>query len=138
AQARADLEIRGLPALSARIEKVGDPVTVGGRVTYHVTVTNTGSLPGNDVTVQATLPPELRVVNANGPAQAQINDRQVVFRGVNGVQPKQSLRYTIETQALKAGDVRLEVKVNSDALSARGAVTKQGSTRTHAPLHADP
>ncbi len=138
AQARAELEIRGLPAFSTRIEKVGDPAPVGGRVTYHVTVTNTGSLPGNGVTVEASLPPELRVVNANGPVQPRVGERAVAFPGVNSVQPRQTLRYTIETQAVKAGDARFEVKVNSDALSAGGAVTKQESTRVYEPMNGRP
>lgn len=131
ARAQAELEIRGLPALSTRIEKVGDPVPVGGRITYHLLVTNTGTLPSNDVAIQATLPPELRFITSAGPTQGREKGGQVVFPPVNGLQPKQSIRYSIEAEALKIGDVRFEAKVSSDALASLGAVTKQESTRIY-------
>lgn len=132
-EARAELEIRGIPALAAQVEKTGDPVAVGGRITYQVIVTNTGSLPGNGITLEANLPPELRLVNAAGPTHAQptIAPHKVSFSGVSGLAPKQSLRYVFEAQALKPGDVRISLKVNSDALASRGAVTKEESTRVY-------
>jgi uncharacterized repeat protein (TIGR01451 family) len=131
AQARAELEIRGLPALATQIEKLGDPVAVGGRITYRVTVINTGSLPANDVTVEVTLPRELLVVSANGPGQPRVAGQQVMFPEVSGVPPRQAVRYVIQAEALEPGDLRVEVKVNSAGLAGGGAVTTQESTRVY-------
>jgi uncharacterized repeat protein (TIGR01451 family) len=136
-QTTAPLEILGLPAYSLDITKVGDPVQVGSKLTYRVTVTNTGSLPGKQVEIVATVPAELQVVNTDGPVKPRPMGQQLLFPAVDGPAPRQALTYTIETQAVKANnDVRFTVELRSATLEK--PVVKQESTTILAPLNGRP
>jgi len=135
-QAESPLEIRGLPAYLLEITKLGDPVLVGGKVVYKIAVTNTGSLPANQVEITALVPKELTVGNTDGPTKARLDGNKVVFPPVDGVQPKQALTYTIEATAQQAGDVRFQAELRSPALSE--PVIKQESTSIYPPANGNP
>jgi uncharacterized repeat protein (TIGR01451 family) len=130
-QSEAVLEIRGIPAYSLDITKVGDPVQVGGKITYRISVTNTGSLPGNQVEISAGLPKEMQVASTDGPTKARIEGNRVIFPALDALQPKQTVTYTIEAQALQPGDVRFRAELRSASL--REPVIKEESTNIYAP-----
>jgi uncharacterized repeat protein (TIGR01451 family) len=125
----AVLEILGLPAFALDLKKEGDPVEVGGRVTYRIAVTNTGTLAGNQVEIIATVPPQLRVVNTGGPTQARVEGQRVIFPPVEALPPKQTLNYSIDVQALQVGDVRFRVELRS--LMLKDPVIKEESTNIY-------
>jgi uncharacterized repeat protein (TIGR01451 family) len=125
-QAEAALEILGLPAYSLEVRKVGDPVPVGGKMTYQIAVTNTGSLPGTGVEIVARVPPEMQVANTSGPTKARVDGQNVLFPALESLQPKQTVSYTVEVLALRAGDVRFQAELRSSTL--REPVIKQEST----------
>jgi uncharacterized repeat protein (TIGR01451 family) len=125
-QAEAVLEILGLPAFSLEIHKTGDPVPVGGRMTYEIAVTNTGSLPATGVELVARVPAEMRVMDTTGPAKARVAGQNVLFPALANLQPKQTVTYTIQVMGLRPGDVRFQVELRSSTL--REPVIKQEST----------
>jgi uncharacterized repeat protein (TIGR01451 family) len=131
AQAESAIEINGLPAFRMEVSDRDDPVEVGGRTGYRIEVTNQGSLPGNQVTVAAVVPPQLRVVTANGPAQPRIEAGRVTFPPVDSLPPGQKMVYTVEVQALQAGDVRFRVELTSSTLTE--PVIEEESTNVYAP-----
>jgi uncharacterized repeat protein (TIGR01451 family) len=112
------LEILGLAALRLEAVDIGDPAEVGKQVTYQVEVTNTGSLPANQVEIKAYIPDEMKVLAAPGPSLFTLDKNVVTFAKVDALPAGKSLRYTIEVQALKAGDVRFRVELRSLALQA--------------------
>jgi uncharacterized repeat protein (TIGR01451 family) len=130
-QAEAGLEILGLPAFSLDVRKVGDPVAVGGKMTYQIVVTNTGSLPATGVEMVVRVPPEMQVANTAGPTQARVNGQNVLFPAIEALPPKQTATYTIEVLALRPGDVRLQAELRSTTL--REPVIKQESTNIIVP-----
>ena len=132
-QSEAPLEIRGLPAFSLDITKLGDPVLVGGKVIYKVAVTNTGSQPANQIEITATVPKEMAVGNTDGPSKARLDGQRVIFPAVDRLQPKQMMTYTIEAQAQQAGDVRFQVELRNPALTE--PVIKQESTSIYPPTN---
>jgi hypothetical protein len=95
-------------------------------LTYQIDVLNTGTLAGNQVQITATLPKEVRLVNATGPARFQQDGQKVVFAPVDNLQPKQSFTYTIEVEAVQPGDVRFQVALRSQTLTE--PVMKEEST----------
>jgi uncharacterized repeat protein (TIGR01451 family) len=95
-----------------------DPVEVGANTTYKIEVTNQGSLPGNKVQMSCTVPPQMKIVKADGPTQATTVGQKVLFPPVETLGPKETLTYSIEVQALKAGDVRFVAELRSETLSA--------------------
>jgi uncharacterized repeat protein (TIGR01451 family) len=131
AEAQAPLEILGLAALRLEAVDIGDPCEVGKQVTYQIEVKNTGSLPANQVEIQAFLPPELEPVTGNGPTPAKIEKQLVTFGKLDALQPDQEAKYTIIARAVKAGDVRFRVRLNSLAL--RQPVEEEESTTITAP-----
>jgi uncharacterized repeat protein (TIGR01451 family) len=133
-QTETTLAILGVPAFGLEITKSGDPALVGGKVTYKIGVTNTGSLPANQVAITAIVPKEkLQVLNTDGPMKARIDGDRVIFPPVEALQPKQTLSYTVETKALQAGDVRFRVELGSGSLSA--PVIKEESTSIYPPTN---
>jgi uncharacterized repeat protein (TIGR01451 family) len=129
--AEAAVEIRGLPAFRLEVFDVVDPVQVGGRTTYKIAVTNQGTQAGNQVEIVAVVPPQMRPVNANGPTQPRIEGQRVVFPPVAAVQPKQTLEYAVEVEAIAAGDARFRVELRSATL--REPVIEEESTNIYAP-----
>jgi uncharacterized repeat protein (TIGR01451 family) len=125
-RAEAVLQILAVPAYSLDLQKFGDPVPVGGKITYRIAVTNTGSLPGNQVEISATVPKELQVTNTDGPTKARLEAGRVIFPSVDNLQPKQTLNYSIECQALQPGDVRFRVELRTATV--REPVVKEEST----------
>jgi uncharacterized repeat protein (TIGR01451 family) len=116
-QGEALLEIRGVPGFKFDVTKSNGAVPIGGSAGYKITVTNTGTLPANQVEIAATVPPELAVTNTSGPNQARVEGDRVLFPALDGLQPKQTFTYFIEVKARKAGDVRFRVELRSASLS---------------------
>lgn len=135
-QAEAALEVRGLPAFAVELQDQGDPAPLGGGVTYRVVVTNTGSLPANQVELAATVPAQLRIVRAQGPTTPRAEGQRLVFPVVDGLRPQQALTYTVETQAVQAGDGRFRLELRSETL--REPVIKEESTNVYAPPGSTP
>jgi uncharacterized repeat protein (TIGR01451 family) len=115
-QAEASVEIRGLPAFRLEVVDVDDPIQVGGRTAYKIDVTNQGSLPGDHVEIVAVVPAQMRLIKANGPSNPKIDGQRVIFPPVDGVQPKQTLHYTVEVEALQPGDARFHVELRTATL----------------------
>jgi uncharacterized repeat protein (TIGR01451 family) len=132
AQAQASLEIVGIPALRLEVVDEGDPVEVGKTVTYRIEVTNTGSLPAKRVEIKALVPGELRVVpnKATGPSLATVTGQTVTFAAVD-VEPQKTVRYLIEAEGLKPGDVRFRAELRSQALDQ--PVIEEESTTIYDP-----
>jgi len=130
-QAEAVLEIRGLPAFSLEVTKLGDPVLVGGKVVYKIVVTNTGSLPGNQIQITANVPKEMTVGTTDGPSNARIEGNRVIYPPVDGLQSRQAFTYTIEAAAQQPGDVRFQAELRATGLTE--PVSKQESTNIYPP-----
>jgi uncharacterized repeat protein (TIGR01451 family) len=130
-QAEAALEIRGVPAFRLEVKDIDDPIEVGARTTYTIDVTNQGSLPGNGVQITALVPAQMRLIGANGPSKPDIQGQKVTFPAVDGLQPKQTLHYTVDVEALQAGDARFRVELRSATLSE--PVIEEESTNIYAP-----
>jgi hypothetical protein len=131
-QTDAAIEIRGLPAFKLEVVDTVDPVPVGGRTSYKISVTNQGSLPGNQVQIVATVPPQVRVINANGPSQPRFEGQRVIFPAVDGLQPKQVFSYSVDVEALQAGDARFHVELRSTTLTE--PVIEEESTTVFVPV----
>lgn len=125
-QANATMEIRGLPAYRLEVSDSDDPIEVGANTTYTMDVTNQGSLPGNGIVMEADVPAEMRIVAAHGPTAPRYTGQHVSFAAVDGLQPKQALRYTITVQPVKPGDLRFRASLTSSTL--KQPVIKEEST----------
>jgi uncharacterized repeat protein (TIGR01451 family) len=124
--AEAALAIQGLPAFKLDVKDLDDPVEVGGRTSYRITVTNTGSLPGNQVQIVALLPPQMRLLSASGRSPYRSDGPRVVFEPLPSLEQGQAVTCTIEVEAVQAGDARFRAELTSTTL--REPIAKEEST----------
>jgi uncharacterized repeat protein (TIGR01451 family) len=129
-EAQAAIEIFGMPTLRLEMSDQGDPAEVGNKVTYQVVVTNTGTLPANDIDVKATIPAETKLLAVKGATDEKetVAGPVIVFPKASNVAPGQRLVYLIEVVAVRAADARFQVEVNSPLLPG-GPLVEQESTR---------
>ena len=125
-RANASLAVLGLPAYKMTVENRDDPVEVGGRTAYRVQVKNTGSLPGDHVQVAAVVPPQMRVVTANGPATYRVDGGRVTFTPLDALPPGQTATYVVEVEAVQAGESRFRAELTTG--TTREPVVKEEST----------
>ena len=126
----ADIQVRGLPAFRIDVKDRDDPLEVGKRTVYTIEVSNQGTVPGKQVQVVATVPPQMRLENASGPATYKVAGQKVTFTAIDGLGPGQTWKYSVEVTALKPGDARFQVELKSSSLS--DPVVAQQSTTVFA------
>jgi uncharacterized repeat protein (TIGR01451 family) len=128
AQAQKGMEVAGVPGLDLQhFPETVDPVEVGKRTAYRWTVSNPGSLPVTNIDVKATIPAEMKFVGAKGPVQEQTAGQVVSFR-LDSLAPNQTAEFVVEVEALKPGDVRFRMQVESPVLPG-GALIREEPTR---------
>jgi uncharacterized repeat protein (TIGR01451 family) len=134
-KAEAVMEIRGAPALRLEALDTQDPIEIGATTTYEISVTNTGTLAANGIRISATAPRQLRIVRAIGPGNVpgKIEGNQVVFPTVDGVQPGQSLLYSVVVEAVAEGDARFRVELRSSSLGPE-PVSEEEATNVFRPI----
>jgi len=123
-QAQAATTIRGIPALLLEAVDRCDPIECGCNETYVISVTNQGSADATNVVIQATLPPQMQVVGANGPTQESVNGRVVTFSPLAVLRPHAKVRYQVVGKGCQVGDVRFEVKLTSDQMTSPAMETE--------------
>jgi uncharacterized repeat protein (TIGR01451 family) len=128
--AQSVLEIFGLPALRTEVDQTGNPAPVGQKVTYTVKVTNQGTLPAADIDVRATIPAEMKLTDAKGPTQPDVQGQVISFPKAAPLDPGKTMAYTIEVQAIKTGDVRFRVEIRSPILES-GPIVEEPGTRIY-------
>jgi uncharacterized repeat protein (TIGR01451 family) len=119
-QAESPIEILGIPAFRLEVVDTDDPIMVGGKTSYKIAVTNTGTLAGKGVEITAIVPKQMKLINATGPAKPLIEQpgadgQRIKFPVVETLEPQQTANYSIEVEALQAGDIRFKVELRSDS-----------------------
>src|SRR5205085_5550611 len=102
---------------------------------YTITVKNQGTGPDANIRVTAALPPELRFVRGGGASAVQASGQNLTFAPIPTLAPQQTVTWTVEAQALRAGDVRFVVQTISESISqpaAKAEPTKLFDPRTPA------
>jgi len=115
--AQAALEILGVPALQLEASDANDPIEVGQRSSYTIRVRNTGTLASRQVEVTAEVPQQLRPLRAYGPIGGRIDGQKVTFPAIDGVRPGKVVNYTVEVEAVSAGDAIFRAEMRSVPLT---------------------
>ena len=64
--ASAETDVKAIPAVLLEVVDVTDPVEVGTRTTYVITVTNQGSAPSTNIEIVCNLEENVRYVSSSG------------------------------------------------------------------------
>jgi len=115
----ASVAIRVVPALRLECVDTTDPVRIDGTSAYTIKVTNTGTGPDTNISLGATVPPELQYVGqgAGGTTQIQANGNKLKFGTVPTLAAGASATWTVEVKAVRAGDARFGIEMTSDSLT---------------------
>ncbi len=116
ADARAVLEVRGIPALLLEVVDLSDPIEVGGNVTYEITVLNQGSAAGTSIVIRCQIPGEQSYISADGPTDASTSGKVVTFAPLASLAPKATAKYRVTLKADSVQDVRFGVRMTADQL----------------------
>ncbi len=111
-----ETEAAGIPAVLLEVIDTQDPIEVGTKVTYQITVTNQGSSPGTGILIQAALEDAAEYVAAGGATDATVVGQKISFAQLESLPPKATATWTITAKAVAAGDVRFKVTMNSDQI----------------------
>ncbi len=121
----ATLEIFGTPALKLELRDEKDPVRVGEKVEYVIAITNTGTLPAQQIEIVCELPIQAsNGIEFFGPTKGEFvkaatatNGPVIVFR-YDTLPPGTPLVYAIKaTASLPKGDARMICRVRSATIT---------------------
>jgi uncharacterized repeat protein (TIGR01451 family) len=107
----------GIPAVLLEVIDVEDPVEVGGTETYVITVTNQGTAADTNVKIVCTLEANEEYVSSSGTTVAAVRGRTITFAPVASLAPKAKASWRVVVKAVKEGDVRFKVKMDTDQLT---------------------
>lgn len=109
-------DIAGIAGLLTTLVDVTDPVPVGDDVTYVVTSKNTGSLDSTKVKITCKLPNAMQYIESVGATKGTLDGDKLAFEPLPAITPGATATWKIKLKAVKAGDVRFQVLVESDQL----------------------
>lgn len=107
--------IRGIAALRVEMYDLVDPVPVGEQTTYLIQLQNQGHAAGLNLRARALLPDALQFVSAEGASEVRADGNTLVFAPIRELAPGQVVEWRVVCRALKVGQVRVELQVESDA-----------------------
>jgi hypothetical protein len=122
-KAESEVAIIGTPAMSLEVQMPQGLIEVGKRVTVKVRVKNSGTVSARKVEPVAFAPPELRPIRGNGASQgadgaaiAPMTARldgtgRIAFPAIEELRPGETLTFTVDLDAVQAGDARFRVEV---------------------------
>ena len=125
--AAAATEIAGIPAVLLEMIDINDPVAVGNTEIYVITVTNQGSAPDTNIRMKGVLEAEMEFVSTSGATRGSHAAGVVTFEPLPTLAPGAKAEWRVVVRALKAGDVRFHVTMNTDELGRE--VIKTEATR---------
>ncbi|MBN2270350.1 MAG: DUF11 domain-containing protein [Sedimentisphaerales bacterium] len=115
--ASAQTALKSIPAVLLEVIDVTDPVEVGTRTTYVITVTNQGSAPSTNITVVCGMEDNVRYVSSSGSSIGAIEDGVLKFAPLESLAPKAKATWRVIVTALKEGDTRFKTTMNTDELT---------------------
>ncbi|MBN2137714.1 MAG: DUF11 domain-containing protein [Sedimentisphaerales bacterium] len=115
--ASAQTVLKAIPAVLLEVVDIDDPVEVGTRTTYVITVTNQGSAASTNVSIVCNLEDNVRYVSSSGSTIGTIEDGTLTFAPLASLTPKAKATWRVVVTALREGDTRFRATMNADELT---------------------
>ena len=109
--------ITGISAVLLEVIDDEDPVEVGNETTYVIIATNQGSAPGTNIRFVCTIEDNEQYVSSSGATKGTLKGNTLTFKPLVSLAPKAKATWRVVVKAVKAGDVRFTVAMNTDQLS---------------------
>jgi len=109
--------IAGIAAVHMEVIDLEDPIEVGSRTTYLITVTNQGSAPDTNIRIVCALEDKIQYVSSTGATAGSIMGNTVSFAPLHSLAPKARATWQVVVRGVRPGDVRFRVTMSSDQLA---------------------
>ena len=109
--------VTGISAVSLEVVDIVDPVRIGTRTTYVISVTNQGSAAATNIRIACILENNVQYVSSAGATAGSIEGQIVKFFPLSSLEPKAKAAWRVVVAAVKPGDVRFKVVMNVDQLT---------------------
>lgn len=120
AKAVVQTETTGIPALLLEVLDVQDPIVVGDEETYVIEVTNQGTAPATNISINVVVPDNAVLVSTDGSTKSAsttlASDGALSMLPLPTLAPKAKATWRIKVKGVKAGDARFAVQMTSDQL----------------------
>jgi uncharacterized repeat protein (TIGR01451 family) len=120
----AKTNVAGISAVLLEVIDVEDPVEIGTTTTYIITATNQGTADDTNISIVCTLEANEQYVSSDGPTKAKANGNVITFAPLKSLAPKEAASWEVVVKAVKPGDVRFSVSMNTDQLNRPVAETE--------------
>lgn len=135
AQARFCTYFSGISAINIELKDRSDPIEIGTKTSYHITLINQGTAPLTNIRVRAVIPDGLALTQARGPADNRLGEpapggQVLVYDVLPSLAEGDRKTYEVFVQGMKPGDFRFRVQMSADQLEA-GPVLEEESTRVY-------
>ena len=94
-----------------------DPVRIGNRATYMISVTNQGSASSTNIRIACILEDNVQYVSSAGATASSLVGDTVRFIPLGSLAPQDKAVWRVVVSAVRPGDVRFKVIMNSDELT---------------------
>ena len=109
-------DVAGIAGLLSTMVDTNDPVPVGENEIYVITANNTGSLDATKIVVKCILPDSMEYVKSSGATKGTLVGNVLTFEPLPALNPQAQAQWKVIVKALKPGDVRFKVSVESEQL----------------------
>jgi len=106
--------VAGIPAVLLEVIDIDDPVEIGGQTTYVITATNQGSAPDTNVSIVCVIEDNMQYISSDGATRGTIEGNTMTFAPLRTLYPKAKATWRVVVKAVKVGDVRFKVTMNTD------------------------
>ncbi len=115
--ALAKTTVTAIPAVLMEVIDEDDPIEIGDRTTYAITVTNQGSADSTNIDIVCVLEDNVRYVSSTGPTAGSIDQNTLTFASLASLSPKAKATWRVVVAAVRPGDVRFKATLNTDQLT---------------------
>jgi len=115
--ATAKTSVTGIPGVLLEVVDIEDPVNIGSLVTYVITVTNQGSAHSTNIRIICVLEDNIQYVSSAGTSPGSVEGSTIRFAPLGILPPKAEATWRVVGTAVKPGDVRFKVTMNTDQLT---------------------
>jgi uncharacterized repeat protein (TIGR01451 family) len=109
--------VTGIPAVMLEVVDIEDPVRIGNRASYMISVTNQGSATSTNIRIACILEDNVEYVSSAGATAGSLVGDTVRFLPLGSLAPQDKAVWRVVVSAVRPGDVRFKVIMNSDELT---------------------
>lgn len=116
-QSASTVAVEGVAAILLEVQDEGnDPLQVGSNGTYTIVATNQGSIASTNVRISCMLEENMEFVSATGETEPAQRGQRIDFAPLGQLTAGGRATWRVTVRAVREGDVRFRVELNSDQL----------------------